>query len=377
MTESLRTAESWANTLLVQIDKKMRKVSQRNFGKMPYMATNGIYDDMANNRVHWWTNGFFAGELWQLYHATGWDEYRQNAEKIEEELDPNFVNFTKLHHDVGFMWLHTAVADYRLTDHSFSRVRGLHAATILAGRFNVNGRFIRAWDESDNLGWAIIDSMMNINLLYWASETTQDPRFREIAMAHADRLLEVLVRPDGSVGHIASFDPETGSFIKQLAGQGYSDSSAWSRGQAWAIYGYALSYYHTKEVRYLDAAKRVAQYFITNVSQTNYLSVSDFKAPLKDQKYDASAGTAAAAGMLLMADFINDDEKYIYQSAAIKILQATTDKWLNLDPEQDGLVDGSSQSYHRLAETEVPIIYGDYFFIEAILHLCHKDFLIW
>lgn len=375
MTERNEATNSWYEEALKKLHPKVVAMAKRNFGKIPYIATDGVYDDMNETSIAWWTNGFFAGELWEMYHAYGDESLKQTAEKVEELLDRSFVEYLGLHHDVGFMWLHTAVANYRLTGNEKSKTRALHAANLLAGRFNIKGSFIRSWNHQN--GWTIVDSLMNIPLLYWASEELDDPRYKQIAIAHADTLLKYLVRPDGSVGHIASFNAETGEFIEQIAGQGYGPDSAWTRGQAWAIYGYALSYFYTKEVRYLDAAKKIANYFIANVSQTDYLTIVDFKAPYEEIKYDASAGTCAAAGMLLIADLLAEEEGSLYHGAAENILKATLENWVNWDETQDGIVQNSSHSYHQKEESLVPIIYGDYFFVEALLHLAKKDFLIW
>lgn len=131
-----------------------------------------------------------------------------------------------------------------------SRIRAMHAATLLAGRYNPNGRFLRAWN-GDKTGWMIVDCLMNLSLLYWASDETGDPRYAEIAQNHADTALRVLLRPDGSCNHIAVLDPVTGELTGAPAGQGYAPGSSWSRGQSWAVYGFALSAKHTGEARYL------------------------------------------------------------------------------------------------------------------------------
>lgn len=368
--------ENWANEVFIKLEDKMEQVVQRNTGKIPYTAMDGIYDDRKEQNIFWWTNGFYAGELWQLYHATEKTIYRTGAEQVEELLDQALEGFEGLHHDVGFMWLHTAVANNRLTGNQRSRVRGLHAATLLAGRFNMKGQFIRAWNL-DKQGWMIIDSMMNIPLLYWASKETKDPRFAMVANAHADTVLNYLVKDDGAVGHIASFDPISGEFLELIAGQGYAPNSAWSRGQAWAIYGFALAYANTKEKRYLSAAKKIANYFIANVAQTDYLPLVDFRAPKEPVKWDMSAGTCAACGMLEIVEHVDELDGRLYKESAEKILRAIEAAHANWRQTEDGIIQYSSHSYHQKAETHVPIIYGDYFFIEGILRMLNKAFQIW
>ena len=196
-------------------------------------------------------------------------------------------------------------------------------------------------------------------------------------MNHADTLLKYLIRSDGSAAHIGSFNAENGDFIETIGGQGFDADSAWSRGQAWAIYGYALSYHHTKEQRYLDAAKRIANFFIANVSQCDYLTLVDFKAPYSELKYDASAGVCAACGMLEIAKWVTPNEKGLYSDAATKILQKTAEVWGDWNPETDGIITATSHSYHQEEETHVPIVYGDYYFVEGLLRLTGNELFLW
>ncbi|MGX7131660.1 glycoside hydrolase family 88 protein [Enterococcus songbeiensis] len=367
---------AWSQEMLGKINQKMERVNDRNFGKIPYSAEDGKYNDLSGGSVDWWTNGFFAGSLWQLYQWNGNEAFKESAIAIEKKLDHALEDFVGLHHDVGFMWLHTAVADYRITGNEKSKKRGLHAASLLLARFNLNGRYLVAWN-CEVPGWAIIDSMMNIPILYWASEQLGDPRYLQVAKAHADTLEKYLVRSDGSVGHIAEFDPQSGLFKKLVRGQGYSPESSWSRGQAWAIYGFALSYRYTKEQHYLDTAKKIANYFIGNVSQTEAVPLIDFRAPLGTTKIDTSAGACAACGFLEIAEHLSGMEARYYHKAAEKILRELADNYIDLDLEKDGMLQKSSHSYHQKAETEIHLVYGDYFFIEGILRLEDQALAIW
>lgn len=256
--------QEWAESVREQIREKMKWSSQKNRDKLPYTTdANGNYIDRAQkedyNGLAWWTNGFWAGTMWLLYQDTGDACYREIAKNAEKRMDKCFDFNCGLNHDAGFMYMPAAVADYRLTEDETSRRRGLHAANILAGRFNPVGRFIRAWDGAgegdDTRGWAIIDCMCNLSLLYWASEETSDPRYRHIAMMHADTVMKYFIRPDGSVKHIVEFDPETGVYVCSHTGQGYAHGSAWSRGQGWAIYGFMISYIHTRRADILRRRK--------------------------------------------------------------------------------------------------------------------------
>lgn len=180
-----------------------------------------------------------------MYQDTGEERYIDMARKCEKKLEQTFSDFYGLHHDVGFMFLPAVVADYGITGNEEAKKAALHAANLLAGRFNPQGNYIRAWNDlpdQDTRGWAIIDCMFNISLLYWASKETGDPRYRHIAMRHADSVMTHFIRKDGSVIHIGEFDPETGAFVKSHGGQGYGEGSAWTRGQGWALYGFVNSY---------------------------------------------------------------------------------------------------------------------------------------
>ena len=249
------------------------------------------------------------------------------------------------------MWLHSAVADYRLTGNTKSLQRGLHAANILAGRYNPKGHFIRAWNPEcdpslDTRGIAIIDCMMNIPLLYWASEMTGDSRFKTIAMEHADTVLAHTIRPDGSCNHIVVFDPDTGEYLDNPGGQGYESGSSWSRGQSWAIYGMALSYAYTGEKRYLEAAKRTAHYFIANVSMNGYVPLVDFRAPEEPVLIDTSAGVIAACGLLEIASHVGELEQKLYMENAVRILRTLEEKYCDWDPENDAVLGYGTGAYH-------------------------------
>lgn len=373
--------KSWADEIWKKAEKKLeRTVPAVGDSFFPYTTKNGRFVNPYDKELpQWWTNGFWTGILWMMYETAQKPMYREYAERLEEKLDAVIEDFDALHHDVGFMWLLSAVADYRLTQNPRSRKRGMHAAGTLAGRFNPNGNFIRAWNtngpEDHNVGWAIIDSMMNIPLLYWASEESGDPRFRGIAMRHADTLMEHAVRSDGSVKHIVEFDPVTGEYIKNHTGQSYGENASWSRGQAWALYGFALSFIHTGRAAYLDTAKRVAHYFIANL-QDDYVPPCDFRSPETPVYKDTTAGACAACGLLEIAKAVPEYEKKLYAGAAVKILKAIGERYCDWSESEDSIVQCGTEAYHFGAKN-IPIIYGDYFFMEALLKLKGKYTLFW
>lgn len=375
----------WCEETAKKIAQKMAWVSRKSAKKIPYTTIDGTHDDKtdmsvdwdAENGINWWTNGFWGGMLWQMYLQTGAEEYAEIAEFSEDVLDQCLRDYYGLHHDVGFMWLLTSVAHYRIKGDQHARRRGLHAASLLAGRFNPKGKFIRAWNEfqgggRDTRGWAIIDCLMNLPLLYWASKETEDPRFRYIAEIHADTVMKNFVREDGSVEHIVQFDLESGAKVKAYGGQGYADGSAWTRGQAWGIYGFIISYIHTQRAEYLATAKKIADYFILHIPE-NHLIPIDFCQPKDPAWEDSTAAVIAASGMIEIARYTKEQK---YLDAALALLKTLTEKRCNWSEACDCILERCSAAYHD-KEHEFSIIYGDYFFMEAIFKLKGNEVFFW
>jgi len=368
----------WLEDTYEKLKAKISAVSGRVGDTIPYVAHNGKYtDDMNSIDIAWWTNGFWAGMLWQMYHATGEKRYMEQARVTERLLDRALDEFENLYHDVGFMWMHSAVADYRLTGDKRAYARGMHAANILAGRFNPAGGFIRAWN-GELAGWMIIDCLMNLSILYWASEESKDPRFTAVARLHAAAAMEKILRPDGSSNHIVILDPENGQVQSRPGGQGFGEGSSWSRGQAWAVYGMAISYAHTRDEQYLTAAKQLAHYFIANLAVQDWLPLCDFRAPDQPVLYDSTAGACAVCGLLEIAKHVPEHEQALYYRSALRTLRAMEEKFCCWDEEKDGILYYGKVAYHEQEDNPgTSIIYGDYFFTEAILRLMEKDMWIW
>lgn len=371
----------WLEETYSRLENKIEWNSKSIKWPFPFISVNGKYQEYNGNEFlpAWWTNGFWAGLLWQMYRSTKMDYYREIAETCEEKLDAAFEEYDGLHHDVGFLWSLSSVASYKITGNEQSRRRGMLAASVLASRFNLKGNYIRAWNGNHD-GWVIVDCLMNLPLLYWASEQSKDSRFKDIAMAHADTAINYVQRPDGSVNHIISFDTDTGEFCDVKDGQGYSLQSSWSRGQGWAVYGFALSYKYTGEIRYLDAAKRSAHYVIANICD-DWIPRVDFISPtLQGNDKDSSAGAIIAAGLLEISSHVPDLEKKLYKNAALKILKALDKNICSWGDDDEGILLHGTQSYHhnpRFYPNDTPIIYGDYFFVEAIMRLKGHDELFW
>jgi unsaturated chondroitin disaccharide hydrolase len=383
----MNSNQEWVGEALEKVREKMQWVSEKNRDKIPYTTgADGSYDDRSDESrswgmddgLNWWTNGFWGGIMWLLYQDTGGERYREIAGISEHKLEKCFDQYYGLHHDVGFMYLPTAVADYRLTGNEEGRRIGMHAANLLAGRFNPVGKFIRAWnqnEDNDTRGWAIIDCLLNLSLLYWASEESGDPRFRQIAMMHADTVLANFVRPDGSVCHIVEFDPESGRMVKSYGGQGYGDGSSWTRGQGWAVYGFANSYTHTGKKEYLEAARKVADYCIANLPESGIIPV-DFRQPQEPAWEDSCAACVIACGLLEVARHVSDSEKEKYENAAVKILRAIAENRADWTENCDAIVQNCTGAYHS-PEHHFTMVYADYYFIEGLYKLAGIGRLLW
>ena len=376
--------KKWAEEVWRKIDQKMETVSRWSAQKLPFFSHDGKHNDMSETNINCWTNGFWPGLMWLLYSAEKKDCYRQAALWGEEALDRALLNHTGLSHDVGFIWRLASGFDYALTGSKEARNRQFRAADHLMSRYNPVGGFIRAWNHGDYnpalAGVTIIDCMMNLPLLYWASEETEDPRFRFVAQNHADMVLRDHFRPDGSAKHIVNHDAHTGEMLgdwDDTQGQGYGHGSAWSRGQAWALYGMVLSYRHTGEERYLDAAKRSAHYFISACSLQEWLPLCDFRAPKEPVIYDSSAGACAVCGLLEIADSVPEYERELYFAAAVKMLKAMEEHFADWSLDTDFMINHATGSYHNEKDRHVSMIYGDYFFAEAVYKLLRAGNLSW
>ena len=377
--EDRMNEKEWALSVAEKILAKTKISVARSKDKVPFVTINGIFNDCSDG-ISWWTNGFYAGQLWQLYHAYGVEQFKTVAEGIEKKLDGSLMNYQGMDHDSGFKWLLTSVANYKMTGKAESRNRALLAAANLAGRFNLAGRYIRAWNEwnpgdESNAGWAIIDCMMNLPLLYWASEQANDPRFTQIAMAHADTAMKAFVRENGSVAHIVRFNPFTGEMIDTLGGQGIEVGSSWTRGQAWAVYGFALSYRHTKKEEYLETAKKVGRYFANSVPESGFVPVDFCQDSFLDWE-DDSAAAIAACGLLEIEQYVEGEEKKFFHEAAMKLLTTLVENRCNWSEDTDNIIEKCSSCYHD-QNHNFSLIYADYYFTEAILKLCDKELFMW
>ena len=385
----LEENRAWAEQTFSKVDKKLSAVTLRSRDKL----VDGVGPDgktHASMSPNNWTSGFWGGMNVLMYEHTKNEEYLKTAKRSEELLDEGITNFNAHTHDVGFVWHILSGALYKLTGDEKSKRRNLFMAATLSSRFIPSSKYIVAWNGNawkwqgrSVANFSIIDTMMNLPQLYWASNMVEDDRFKQVAMLHADMTLNQHIRPDGSVVHIVDHDRRTGECIDTLGGQGYEVGSSWTRGQTWAIYGFALSYIHTGEKRYLDASKRVANYFISNIYD-EWIPRSDFRAPRELHYYDTSAATIAACGMLELARLVPEYESGAYASAAIKILKAVTERFTDFDPETDVMINHCSRHCvipgvrdEKQAGAHISLIYSEFYYVEALLKILGSEFNPW
>lgn len=362
--------KKWVDSMWERLESKLITTATNKtiIEMVPYSTKNGMYHPAAGEGITWWTNGFFGGMMWLMYKMTGKEEYKACAVNQELIMDRAMRKYDGLHHDVGFQWNLMSKPHYEFEGNKESRVRTLYAANMLAARVNIRGNFIRAWDKRS---YSIIDCMMNIPLLYWASRELEDDRFRFIAEMHADMSVRDHVREDGSVVHIVVHDEQEDKVLETLAGQGKAVGSAWTRGQAWAVYGFILSYIHTGKQNCLDAAIKVSDYFLEHVEKFGYKTPADFQQTDEVDYVDNSAGVCAACGLIELYKATNE-EKYL--NGAIKILRALEEDCIFDDSDQSILQKGM-ESYSR--GIHLHLIYSDFFLVEAIAKLKGMDYLIW
>lgn len=370
MNTIINENKCWIDETWEKIDQKLKKVVARNKYIIAGYTENGRYKDRSTEKgIGSWTNGYWPGIMWLMYDATGDETYREVAEYGEKALDMAQANYDILHHDVGFMWLLSSVANFCVTGNAESRNRALHAASILASRYNVNGKYIGAWKGARCSNWVIIDCMMNIPLLYWANEQTENLSFKSIAMSHADTTMRDHIRADGSVNHVVEYDGNTGEVLGKPHTQGFDVDSSWSRGQTWAIYGFVISYLRTGEQRYLDTAKKVAHYFIAAICNDGYIPKADFRQP--DDQIDTSAGAVAACGLIEIAKAVPERESKMYMQAALNIMKALTEKHCDWTDNNDAILQNCSGCWND--KVHIPAMFGEYYYVEAMYKLKGYD----
>ncbi|WP_406256605.1 glucuronyl hydrolase [Streptomyces nigra] len=315
-----------------------------------------------------WVGGFWPGTLWMAWLYSGDDAFRTRALASAQKLAPR-QNDTGTH-DLGFLFYPSWVTAWRLTGDDAWRAGALKAAGTLIRRYNPRGRFIRAWgglNDPNNAGRVIIDTMMNLDLLAFASEQTGDETYLDIAVEHARTARRVFPRPDGSTPHVYDFDPATGAPIGPDTVQGYSPASCWSRGQAWGMYGFTTMYRRTGDRDFLATARALADHAIGALTP-DHIPVWDFRAPQQPHDVkDASAGAIMACALLDLAAVTGRQR---YREVALRILTALAETCLTTSSARaDAVVARCTRNRPAEDGVEISLPYADYYLLEGILRV--------
>lgn len=345
------------------------------FGELfPHVSTEG--KDYMLNANDEWTDGFWSGLLWLCYEVTNDSEFRLAARRtVESFRDRLKKNIALEHHDIGFLYSLSSKAQWMVEENGSAMILTIHAAEKLMERWREQGSYIQAWGpigDSEQGGRIIIDCLMNLPLLYWASEQTGDPKFRETAILHAEKSRRYLVRGDDSSYHTFHFNQETGEPIGGSTHQGYTNGSTWTRGQAWGIYGFALSYRYTKNPLFLETSKRLAKYFIKHLPADS-VAYWDFNAEVTDSTYrDSSASAIAACGMLELLEHLDpsDVEAEFFNEAVTRSMESLVLNYSTMgEPEAQGLLKHGSYHVRGNSSPDDYMIWGDYYYLEALLRM--------
>lgn len=351
-------------------------------GEIPWMNTEDGKYSVTELRA--WTNGFWPGIMWLIYDACEDETLKEGA----QSLFPRFIyqidnKLNVAHHDIGFLFSLTSVAEYMLTGSEEAKKTAIKAAEHLITMFREKGNYIDAWGNKSNptaqRNFLIIDSLMNVPLLRKVSRISGDMKYWDIADRHVNTVRNSIFREDGSTYHRALFDDETGNLIKCDTVQGHSENSCWTRGQAWGIYGFAIDYSYTKNEESKKCFKRVADYFIDHLPEDK-VCYWDFDFTTgSDEPRDSSASAIAACGMIEMAENLPDgEERDKYLGAAFDML-ASLIKNYSVKPEDgvDGFIlHGTGSKPHGMGVDECNI-WGDYYYMEALTRLIKKWEMYW
>jgi unsaturated chondroitin disaccharide hydrolase len=352
--------------VLAKIDENLDRLGDR----FPLMTVDGAWQPCTRDD---WVEGYWPGMLWLAHDATEAPRHLLKARRLSTLLAPRAydVNTPPL----SMVFYPSCVYGYRRTGDAAMREVALNGARSMAARFNERAGFIElTWappDEALKQGRTIVDTMLNLSLLWWAGDVAGDQRLSRMATRSTDAVLRNHVRPDYSTYHVVYADPETNEPVRQEAGQGYQAESCWSRGQAWAIYGFALAYRETHDPRYLEAARGLADYYLARLP-ADLIPYWDFQAPnVPDEPRDSSAAAIAACGLLDLADLTGDrgwTGRYAEAGrATIESLAAhyTSDG----QPSEQGIL--LHAVYHRPRNhgVDCSLIWGDFYYMKALAKL--------
>ncbi len=363
------------STARQQIDHQIALVEQDTTQVLnPRSVVNGVIQYIP---IDDWCSGFFPGTVWELYRLTGDEKYLPYATRYTLALDS--IQHLKWHHDIGFMIDCSYGQAYAVTHNPAYADVIVESARSLATRFRPAAGVFQSWDEDrgwqGKRGWmcpTIIDNMMNLELMFKATELSGDSSFRRMAISHADTTMKYHFRPDYSCYHVVDYDKVQGGVRRCCTAQGYADASTWARGEAWALYGYAICYGYTRDARYLEQCRHIYDFIFTHPRlPEDLVPYWDYDDPtIPNAPRDASAAAVTASALYQLSEWIPE-----YRQTADRIMQSLS------SPAYLALVgtNGNFLLMHSVGalpfggEIDVPINYADYYYLEALLRSLHKD----
>lgn len=347
-----------------QYEYLMERLPEGRFPKTYYKEN----DELETSDSGWWVSGFYPGTLLYLYENLDRPRLKQEAERIMEVLEKEQYNTST--HDLGFMMFCSFGNANRLNPKEEYQKILMNSAKSLATRFDKDVGAIRSWDSQGESFLVIIDNMMNLELLFWASEYSGNERFKDIAVAHANTTMEHHFRPDYSSYHVVNYNENTGEVIEKRTAQGAADESAWARGQAWALYGYTLVYRETGEQKYLDQAVKIVEFILNHPNlPDDKIPYWDFDAPnIPDALRDSSAGAIIASALLELSEYVTKEKHKEYFDAAEAMLHTLMgDEYLAERGTNGGFILKHGVGHiPENTEVDVPLTYADYYFVEAL-----------
>ena len=347
-------------------------------------SKNNVYTPVDNDRTSW-TTGFWTGILWHAYQLTGDTKYSTVANgQIQSFYDKIDKKLGVDHHDMGFLYIPSCVTAYDLVGNEQGKAAALMAADHLITRYHETGEFIQAWgsmDKEDNYR-LIVDCLMNIPLLFWATEETGDQKYREVALKHYATTMEVAFREDASAYHTYYFDPKTGEPTKGVTAQGVSNDSAWARGQAWAMYGVLLTYSYEENDDALKAFKATTNYYLNHLP-SDYVAYWDLSFNDANGANEPRDSSSAAIALCAMLEGIkqmdeNDPLRATYVNACKRIMNSLIDNYMATTiPDANGLLLHATYSKPGNNGVDEMNIWGDYFFMEALHRMLDPDWALY
>jgi unsaturated chondroitin disaccharide hydrolase len=336
-------------------------------GQFP-KSYNAATEKLETSNSGWWCSGFYPGVLLYLYEHNNNYSLVKEANRVMAVLEKEQYNTHT--HDLGFMMYTSFGNANRLMRNPEYEGILVNSAKSLATRFNPKVGCIKSWDSKPSDFLVIIDNMMNLELLFWATKHTGDSSFYKIAVTHANTTMKNHYRPDFSSYHVVNYNPETGAVQEKKTAQGYSNGSAWARGQVWGLYGFTVMYRETKDKKYLSQAEHIAHFLLTNPNlPKDKIPYWDFNAPnIPNALRDASAGAIMASALLELCRYADKKEAIEYFNTAETIIKTLSSPAYKATLGTNGgfILMHSVGNLPEKTEVDVPLTYADYYFVEAM-----------